>query len=182
MGVCWRNWRSTLLPYPVKVDEEVAAEKFKRDLEWLSGDRALQLGLELVKQERMYALIKIPGVRADEQRDNYYVRLGAEYYDKWPPTAAFVKPDSWDLATQATRWLPSIQCQGINWFGLHAPYPGNPSLPQLLCFTFTAEYYMVPHSPPEDSVWKQGHHTLTATLSRLAEVLRQPHYRGQSGQ
>ena len=167
-----------MLPFPVKVDEEVAAEKFKQDLEWLSGDRARQLGLRLIKQERMCAIVRVPGLRSDDQEDDYYVRLGADYYDKWPPTAAFVKPDSWQLATPGTRWFPSIQCQGINWFGLHAPH-GN--LPQLLCFTFTAEYYMVPHSPPEDSVWRQGYHTLAATLSRLAEVLRHPHYRGPSG-
>jgi hypothetical protein len=135
----------------------------------------------------MYAVVRIPGMRADGHQDDYYLRLGAEYYDKWPPTAAFVKPETWDLASLGTRWLPTIQCQGINWFGLHAPYNANDngrivSLPQLLCFTFTAEYYMVPHSPPADSVWRQGHHTLTATLSRLAELLQQPHYRGPSGQ
>lgn len=174
-----------MLPFPVKVDEEVAAEKFKQDLEWLCGDRATQLGLRLIKRERIYAVVRIPGVRADRQEDDYYVRLGAEYYDKWPPTAAFVKPGTWDLAAPGTRWFPSIQCQGIDWFGLHAPYRANHNgaiihLPQLLCFTFTAEYYMVPHSPPEGSVWKQGHHTLAATLSRLAEVLQHPHYRGAS--
>jgi hypothetical protein len=175
-----------VLPFPIKVDEEVAAEKFKRDLEWVCGERARQLGLRLMQQETMYAVVRIPGVRPCGQTDDYYVRLGAEFYDKWPPTATFAKPDTWELAAPGTRWFPSIQCQGINWFGLHAPYNLNHNgniinLPQLLCFTFTAEYYMVPHSPPEDSVWRQGYHTLAATLSRLAEVLQQPHYRGSSG-
>jgi hypothetical protein len=171
-----------VLPPPVKVDGEVAAEKFKRDLEWLATQRAAQLGLRLSRQERMFAVVRVPGVRADGVHDDYYVRLGADYYDKWPPTAAFVKPETWELAAASTRWLPSIQCQGINWFGLHSPYNSNGIvLPQLLCFTFTAEYYMVPHSPPEESVWRQGYHTLAATLSRLAEVLQQPHYRGPSG-
>ena len=175
-----------MLPIPVKVDVEIAAAKFAQDLEWLRGDRARQLGLRLTKHDRMDAVIRIPGIRAGAQEDDYYVCLGAEYYDKWPPTAAFVKPESWELAAPGTRWLPKIQCQGINWFALHAPYSGNfngriVSLPQLLCFTFTAEYYMVPHSPPEESVWRQGYHTLAATLSRLAEVLRQPHYKGPSG-
>ncbi|TAM79799.1 MAG: hypothetical protein EPN47_18580 [Acidobacteria bacterium] len=175
-----------MLPFPIKVDEEVAAEKFRLDFEWLGGDRARQLGLQMEKQDRMWAVVKIHGVRGEGQRDDYYVRLGAEYYDKWPPTAAFVKPNTWELASAGTRWLPRIQCQGINWFGLHAPYNVNYNrkiitLPQLLCFTFTAEYYMVPHSPPEESVWRQGYHTLAATLSRLAEVMQQPHYRGPSG-
>jgi hypothetical protein len=175
-----------VLSFPVKVDEEVAAEKFNKDLEWLCGDRAAQLGLRLIKQERMHAVIRIPGVRVDGHEDDYYVRLGADYYDKWPPTTAFVKPEAWDLAAQGTRWIPSIQCQGINWFGLHVPYNvqhqgATINLPQLICFTFTAEYYMVPHSPPENSIWRQGYHTLAATLYRLAEVLRQPHYRGPSG-
>ena len=175
-----------MLPVPVKVDAEVAAEKFKRDLEWLRGGRAQRLRLRLVTQQRMHAVVRVPGVHVDSREDDYYVRLGAEYYDKWPPTAAFVKPETLDLAAPGTRWLPRIQCQGINWFALWAPYSCNHngaviSLPQLLCFTFTAEYYMVPHSPPEDSVWRQGYHTLAATLSRLAEVLQQPHYRGPSG-
>jgi hypothetical protein len=175
-----------VLPFPVRVDEEVAAERFNQDLEWLCGDRAQQLGLRLMKQERMYAVVRVPGVHSDGKQDDFYVRLGAEYYDKWPPTTAFVKPDTWELASATTRWLPSIQCQGINWFGLHAPYRGNygggpVNLPQLLCYTFTAEYYMVRHSPPEDSVWRQGYHTLAATLSRLAEVMQPPHYRGPSG-
>jgi hypothetical protein len=174
-----------VLPFPVKVDEEVAAEKFKQDLEWTCGDRARQLGLHLVNQDRMSAVVRILGVRPNEQ-DDYYVRLGADYYDKWPPTAAFVQRENWELAVPGTRWFPSIACQGINWFGLHGPYNANHNganiqLPQLLCFTFTAEYYMVPHSPPEDSIWRQGYHTLAATLSRLAEVLQQPHYRGPSG-
>jgi hypothetical protein len=172
-----------LLPEPVKVDAEVAAEKFRQDLEWVSGERAGQLGLRLTAQKPMQAVVRIPGVHANGLEDDYYVLLGAEYYDKWPPTAAFVKPESWDLATAATRWIPVIQCQGIDWFGLHVPYSGgNVTLPQLLCFTFTAEYYMVPHSPSADSVWKQGYHTLAATLTRLAEVLRHPHYKGPSEQ
>jgi hypothetical protein len=171
-----------LLPVPVKVDAEVAAEKFRQDLDWLSSDRAVQLGLRLVEQQLMYAVVKMKGVRADSVADDYYVRLGAEYYDKWPPAAAFVKPETWELAGPGTRWFPTIQCQGINWFGLHAPYNANQVvLPQLLCFTFTAEYYMVPHSPPPESVWKQGYHTLSATLARIAEVLKHPHYKGPSG-
>lgn len=175
-----------MLPIPVKVDEEVAREKFRQHLEWLNGNRARQLGLRLVKQEPMYAVVRIPGVRPNTEPDDYYLRLGADYYDKWPPTAAFVRPETWDLASPASRWLPKIQCQGIDWFGLHAPYAGNVNgrivtLPQLLCFTFTAEYYMVPHSPPEQSVWRQGHHTLTATLSRMSELLQHPHYQGPSG-
>jgi hypothetical protein len=168
-----------VLPIPVKVDEEVASARFKEHLDWLGTPRATQLGLRLMEQDRMYAVVGIPGVRTNGEEDDYYVRLGADFYDKWPPTAAFVKPDSWELAIPGTRWLPKIQCQGIDWFALHAPHGG---LPQLLCFTFTAEYYMVSHSPPADSVWRQGYHTLAATLSRLAEVLRHPHYQGPSGQ
>lgn len=172
-----------MLPVPVKVDEEIAAEKFNDHLKWVECPHAEQLGLRLVKQERMYAVIRVPGIQIEKNEDDYYVRLGADYYDKWPPTAAFVKPETWELAGAGTRCFPKIQCQGINWFGLHAPYcSGTIVLPQLLCFTFTAEYYMVSHSPPQDSVWRQNHHTLSATLSRLAEVLKFPHYKGPSGQ
>jgi hypothetical protein len=180
MGVRRRYGRRIVLSTPVRVDPEVAAAKFKEDLLWLGSPRAVQLGLQLVKQEGMYAIVKIPALKKDGGTDDYFVRLGAEYYDKWPPTAIFVQPETWDRAESGTRWLPIIQCQGIDWFALHSPYTGGGgiTLPQMLCFTFTAEYYMVSHSPPESSVWRQGHHTLTATLTRLAEVLKQPHYRG----
>jgi len=172
-----------VLPVPIRVDDEVAAARFKEHLAWLNSPRAAELGLTLIKQERLHAIVKMSGSRADGQQDEYYLRLGADFYDKWPPTAGFVKPETWDLAACGTRWLPKIQCQGVNWFGLHAPYNSNGlHLPQLLCFTFTAEYYMVPHSPPPDSVWRQGYHTLSATLSRLCEVLKHPHYQGPSGQ
>lgn len=168
-----------MLSVPVRVDPEIAAAKFKEHLEWLASPRAVQMGLQLVKQEEMYAIVKIPAFKKDGNADDYFVRLGAEYYDKWPPTAIFVQPDTWDRAESGTRWLPIIQCQGIDWFALHSPYNGGGvTLPQMLCFTFTAEYYMVSHSPAENSIWRQGHHTLTATLTRLAEVLKHPHYRG----
>ena len=179
MGVCWSHRRRLVLSTPVKVDPEIAATKFIADLTWLSSPRAIQLGLQLIKQEELWAAIQIPAVKEDGGTDEYFLRLGAEYYDKWPPTAIFVEPHTWVRAESGTRWLPVIQCQGINWFALHSPYRGGTvTLPQMLCFTFTAEYYMVPHSPPETSVWRQGHHTLTATLTRLAEVLRYPHYKG----
>jgi hypothetical protein len=176
-----------VLPVPVKVDEEVAAAKFRKDLAWLSDDYAIGRGLLIVNQEPMFCIIRVPATRADGSEDDYYLRLGAEYYDKWPPTAQFVTPETWKLAMSGSRWLPTIQCQGIDWFALHSPYDGNQNgkpitIPQLLCFTFSAEYYMVSHSPREESVWRQGHHTLTATLTRVTEVLQQPHYRGPSGE
>lgn len=171
-----------MLPAPVKADAEVAAVKFREHLALLDGDRAREVGLRVVKQEPMYAVIHVPGVREDGRQDDYYVRLGAEYYDKWPPTAAFVKKDTWEIAAAGSRWVPRLELQHIAWFGLYVPYSGNGiQLPQLLCFTFTAEYYMVPHSPPEDSVWRQGYHTLMATVYRLAEVLGPPHYKGPQG-
>ena len=67
-----------MLPVPVKVDAEVAAEKFKQDLDWLGNDRAVQLGVRLVEQQLMYAVVKMTGVRASGIEDDYYVRLGAE--------------------------------------------------------------------------------------------------------
>lgn len=171
-----------MLPRPVKVDPEVAAAKFKEDLARLDSDRAGEVGLLVVKQEPMSAVVRVLAVHHDGRQDDYYLRLGAEYYDKWPPTAAFVKKDTWELASAGTRWLPRLEYHDINWFRLHVPYSNNSiHLPQLLCFTFSAEYYMVDHSPSENSVWRQGYHTLTATLYRLAEVLGKPYYLGPQG-
>lgn len=102
------------------------------------------------------------------------------YYDEWPPTVAFVKPEVWEPVTTTCRWWPTVQA--LPDFALHlgfSSYKDGVSR-QLVCFSRTAEYYLTGHSPQESEVWRRGVHTLAATLYRLDAVLSSSAYVGPS--
>lgn len=169
-----------MLARPSPVDPEMASLTFLRDIDelWGSG-RPEKLGWTLTRIDSLHVVVTIPARRAGGMSDLYYVRLGGEYYDSYPPTTSFVSPPTWELAAPGSLWLPRVPSHP--WFGLHAAYQfPDGTQRQLVCFTFTAEYYMVDHSPPQSSVWQQGYHTLAATLHRLHEVLNSPYYKGPS--
>jgi hypothetical protein len=164
------------------VDPEVAARTFHRHLDtyWANRDLSLK-GWSRVDVGELHTVVSIPARRADGTTEPYFIRLGAEYYDPYPPTVLIVTPtDGWPRARSGTTWWPQLSAPG--WFGLHDSYQyrngqGQVLLEgQLVCFSMTAEYYMSNHSPTEEQKWQQGRHTVAATLSRLAEVLGPPHY------
>lgn len=171
-----------MLGCPTSVDPEVASATFKRHLDelWASG-RCTRLGWEITHLDPLHVVVALPAKRPDGTADRYFVKMGAEYYDAFPPTVAFVNPENWTEAANGTRWFPVIS-PFPPWFGLHPSYGfPNGTSRQLVCFSFTAEYYMTSHSPPADAVWRQGRHTISATLNRLAEVLCPPYYQCPSG-
>jgi hypothetical protein len=179
-----------VLAKPIKADPEIAAATFSQHLAdfWETG-RPEKLGMERIDVDSLHSAIAIPARRADGTIDIYYIMLGAEYYDAFPPTAIFVeKPagetiqEQWIEAKSGTRFFPTMTPPP--WFGLHEKLamPGYyPEGRQLVCFTGTAEYYMVSHSPTEDTIWVQGRNTVARTLNRLHEVLQQPYYQRPSG-
>lgn len=170
-----------MLGRPSPVDPEIAALTFQRHVNELWGtDRPNALGWGLTKIDDLHVVVTLPAARSDGTKEPYHVKLGGEYYDTYPPTTSFVCPPNWDPAAGNSRWFPRIENRPA-WFGLQAmhPYPDGTQR-QLVCFTFTAEYYMVDHSPQEHTVWRQGYHTLAATLNRLQEILRPPYYQGPS--
>ncbi len=170
-----------MLGRPSLVDPEIAALTFNRHIaELWKGGRPDALGWQLTKVGDLHAVVTMPAVRIDGSKEPYHVKLGGEYYDTYPPTTSFVCPPNWEPAPGNSRWFPRIDPRPP-WFGLQAAhgYPDGTTR-QLVCFTFTAEYYMVDHSPPEHTIWRQGYHTLAATLNRLQEVLRAPYYQGSS--
>jgi hypothetical protein len=127
--------------------------------------------------DALHTLVTLPAKRPGGEIDPYYFRLGAEYYDAAPPTVALVQPDGVTHAPEASKWFPVLGSKP-DWFGLHAKYPWPSGPPrQLVCFTLSAEYYMTDHSPKESEEWKQGQHTVAATLYRLAEILSPKYYR-----
>jgi hypothetical protein len=169
---------------PVEVlalsDTEIAAATFKchMDLLWNTG-RPSKLGWERTEVDPLHTVVKFRAKRSTGEVDYYFVRLGAEYYDAAPPTVAFVTDDGQTHATLGNRWFPMIQPQP--WFQLHTAYNfGVSGIRQLVCFSFTAEFYLSNHSPTPSERWKQGRHTVAATLNRIAEALSPPHYQKPS--
>jgi hypothetical protein len=142
-------------------------------------------GWERCKVDDLHTVVSIPASRPDGTIDRYYVKLGAEYYDAYPPTVLFVSPDhaTWPRARAGSTWWPTFTSTP-NWFQLHdsSNFHNNGTVfasdVQLVCFSMTAEYYMSGHSPTEAQRWVPGRRTVAATLSRLHEVLSPPYYGG----
>ena len=165
---------------PTPVDAEVAAATLHCHLEalWCTG-RPERLGWRRWYIDPMAVAVEIPARRADGSTEPYLIRLGAKYYDAFPPTVEFVRDDGM-RARQGTRWFPLIS--DVPWFGLHDAYTyPDGSVGQLVCFSVSAEYYLSNHTPEPQMKWSQGRHRVAATLNRLAEVLQHPFYKGPSG-
>lgn len=165
------------------VDPEVAARTFHRHLDTYWANRHLDAsGWSRTAIDDLHTVVSIPARRANGTIEPYFVRLGAEYYDPYPPTVLLVAGlEGWPRARSGTTWWPQISRP--DWIALHGTYQytdrqGQQFEGQLVCFSMTAEYYMSNHSPTENQRWCQGRHTVAATLSRLAEVLGPAHYIG----
>ncbi len=171
---------------PEPVDPEVAAATFDLHLrDFFATGRGREPGWERIDLDPLHSVIQVPAVRDDGTVDHYFVRLGAEFYDVWPPSVAFVRHSEtgeWIDATAGTRWWPNQQNAPGFSFHHHAvyQYPDGSSR-QLLCFSHSFDYYLSNHNPSERERWAQGTHTVSATLSRVALVLHAPNYIGPSG-
>jgi hypothetical protein len=166
-----------LLGNPARVDPAIASLVFAAHLDRLwQGPLPSEMGLTRRKVDDLHELVGFRAVRPDSTLDPYYVLLGAEYYDHWPPTAAFVDPDTLCEASPNSRWWPTLR-ENPAWGALHNTHRfADGSSGQMICISFTAEYYRTQHSPPPDAVWQQGRHTVAATITRIAKLLRQPYY------
>jgi hypothetical protein len=168
-----------MLGHPTPVDPVIAAATFKAHLEHLGASEGVKaLGVTWAAVDDLRVLARFVGLRSDGAVDPFHVLLGAEFYDLWPPTAAFVDPETLQPPPTSSPWWPLIT--NPPWGAFHNAYTfqkdGRPETHQLICITFTAEYYMTQHNPPANAVWRKGKHTVAATITRLAELLRPPHY------
>ena len=178
---------------PALADPEIAAAVFAGHLDRVSqGAQARQRAWVFTRLDAMHVVVSITGTRPDGHRDGYYLKLGAEYYDRYPPTTSFVCPprpatghtadrDGWTEAPAGTRWLPVVQ--GLPWFAIHPGY-GNFAdgvARQLVCCSMTFEYYITGHGPTTGQQWRQGRHTLAATLNRVHDALNSTNYQGPAG-
>ncbi len=180
-------------PVPAVADAEIAAAVFAEHLARVErGEQAREHGWVFTRLGALHAVATVTGVRPNGVRDVYNVKLGAEFYDLWPPTTAFVCPSDgtdgvgWKTAGAGSRWLPDVQ--GLDWFAIHPAYQyqavvegAQPRTDQLVCCSMTFEYYITGHSPTDGQKWQQGRHTLGATLNRIQDALTSGNYRGPSG-
>ena len=168
-----------------EVDWEIAAVTLSEHLDalWSTG-RPQESGWVRFRLDALRWIVLLPAQTPEGVRSHFFVRLDGRAYDRLPVDVAFVDPSNWDPAAGG-RWWPStdsaVPAPRQPWFGLHNAYQfQDGSTRQLVCFSFTLGYYESAHSPREAERWRQGHHTVAATLSRLAEILSPAHFRGEA--
>lgn len=186
---------------PARADGEVAVAVFGAHVARVSASTlAREHGWRFTELDPMHVVVTLSAIRAGGERDIYHVKLGAEYYDRYPPTTWFVSPprpatdgeparENWvEAAAEGSRWMPVLT--PLTWFAIHSrySYPADVvtnirySVPrQLVCCSMTFEYYISSHNPTPGQQWQQGRHTLGATLTRIQDALTSPNYQGPSG-
>ncbi len=180
---------------PAPADPEIAAVVFEAHLKaGLNGSLASSYCWSVTRLSPLSAVIHLTAVTTAGERHPYHVLLGADYYDLYPPQAAFVIPpivvaevstSAWRQAREGSRWLPTVDPAKLNSeLAIHASYAyeteGNQQR-QLICSSMNFDYYITNHTPTETQKWRQGRHTLVALLSRLSDALTGDSYRGPAG-
>ena len=171
---------------PEPVDPEIAAATFREHLDqFFAVGRGTQEYWSSVDLDSLHSVIQVPAIRASGEVDLYHVKLGAEYYDVWPPVVTFVAPTEdgeWEPARGGSKYWPKQNNSPGFSFGLHPSYSYPDGMTrQLACFSHSFDYYISNHTPNEGERWRQGVHTVSATLTRLAQALSVPNYQGPSG-
>lgn len=178
---------------PAAADIEIAAAVFADHLARVeAGDQTRANRWTFTRLDPLHVVVTVTGIRQSGEQDTYYVKLGAEYYDAYPPTTSFVCPprpaagdqparDGWVVAGAESRWLPVVS--GLQWLAIHPVYSGfADGVPrQLVCCSMTYEYYISSHNPTAGQRWQQGRHTLGATLTRIQDALTSAEYQGPAG-
>lgn len=169
---------------------EVAGATLARHLDafWDSG-RPDDLGLARRRLDELRWVVTIPATRDDGRVDPFHLLIDGRHYDLYPVDARLVVPPDGDHHSGAWDW-PEAQ-PGTRWWPTIDPYPPGIRLHpryrfsdgtsgQLVCFSFTAGYYVSNHNPSPGARWQQGRHTVAATITRLHWALQQPYYRRPS--
>jgi len=171
---------------PAPADAEVASAIFGEHLTALKASpQALERGWNITRLGLLGAVVDLTARRRTGEIDRYHVRLSGEFYDLWPPSALFVYHEQserprWVEAPPGSRWLPTVT--PVPSFAIHSPYQfPDGRQGQLVCCSMTLEYYQSNHSPTAQQSWKQGRHTLAATLHRIHDALNSDSYQGPSG-
>ena len=165
------------------VDAEMAAELFGRHLRdfWASG-RPDKWGWTIEYRDPLTAIVHVTGRRQDGTVDPYLILLDGRSYDEYPAGVYFVRPEPFAARPgPGSRWLPTFGNVPFP-FALHQTYAyPDQTTDQLVCFSQSRDYYLSGHNPTSGERWKPGEQTVSATLSRLREVLSPPCYQGPAG-
>lgn len=173
-------------------DPEVAAATLEEHLDrYWAGGRPDALGITRQRLDALVWVVRLQGERATGEIDPYYLWVDGRYYDLYPVDVRFVEPPGeepgqqwgWPDAKADGPWWPTL-AESPPWLGLHATYnfQEEQTIEQLICFSMTAGYYRSSHSPQEHERWRQGRHTVAATLNRLHEILHPPFYAGPAAE
>lgn len=126
------------------------------------------------------------------QRHRFHVLLDANCYSTWPVRCIFVAFD------EASGWSRArINSPDYPFIAGSPGAPAGPATPfefalhddyafsdgrhdQLICFSYSLDYYKSGHNPAAGQQWCASEHTVSATLSRLYAVLNSPAYLGPS--
>lgn len=171
---------------PAKSDPEVASRSIAAHLaDFFQYGRGNGPGWECERLSDLSYVVTIPATRTTGETDQYFIRLDAHYYPTWPPIVKFVSPgedQEWVLARPGSRYWP-VQGNSPGFpFGLHDTYTyEDQSVTQLICFSHSFDFYISNHTADDKERWSPSRHTVSATLSRIAQVLTAPNYLGPSG-
>jgi hypothetical protein len=166
---------------PAPVDPEIAAITIGRHLDdlWATPTPSRR-GWGRLALDSLRHVVALPARATGGATAHYFALLDARCYDLWPVDVAFVDPSDWKPVS-AGRWLPQIKPEPTSRFAMHARYSfPDQSIRQLVCFSGTLGYYESAHAPTESQRWRQGKHTVAATLFRLDEMLGPDYYLGPS--
>ncbi len=181
---------------PVRADPQVAAATFAAHLDRaLTSPVGARSGWSVTWVSPLQAIVRMTATRQDGTKDEFYLRLRADWYDQWPPEGTFVVPPKvgqteWGLPSDQSRWLPKMVNRADGSFALHNRYTFTEEVKQqypevthgqLVCCSMSFGYYISGHEPTPGQRWTQGRHQVTALLSRVQEMLLSPHYEGPAG-
>ncbi|MEU6848466.1 hypothetical protein ABZ901_00765 [Actinacidiphila alni] len=172
---------------PALADPEIAAAIFADHVVRAeASDLARNHEWVFSRLDPLHVVVRVRPAGPSADGSHYFVRLGADYYDQYPPTTLFVCPPldpgvpaGWLPAGPGSRWLPAMV--GLPWFAIHDEYQYADGVKrQLVCCSMTFEYYVTGHAPTPGQRWRQGRHTLVATLTRIQEALDGATYQGNA--
>lgn len=177
---------------PAPADEEIAAATFAQHLNsFFTNSPRVGPGWAKIELDPLHVVVVVPALREDGRVDPMFVLLDGTWYDGYPPRVHFANPISgWPASEPGSDHYPAIvgspgvaggSGQAPIQFALHHNYGlQTGEVRQLLCFSHSFDYYFSSHSPSVEQRWTPGVHTVSATLSRIAQVLEPPAYLGPS--
>ena len=132
-------------PTPAPVDPEIAAAVFGDHVARAeASDLARDHRWVFTRLDPLHVVVRVQPADPTADGSHYFVKLGAEYYDQYPPTTAFVCPPQecgdrapWSPAPPKSRWLPVVEA--LQWFAIHEAYQYNGGgSGQLVCCSMTS--------------------------------------------